>query len=780
MELVEGETIAARLRSGPLPVKTAHLYASQVAAALTEAHGKGIIHRDLKPGNIMVAKSGVKVLDFGLAKSGTDEMATANHMVLLGTPGYTAPEQREGKPADARTDIYSFGCVLYEMLTGGRVAAQRKRIPSRRLEKIVNRCLEENPGRRWQSAAELERELAGVTATGSRGKRMLAGVAALGLIAIVSIWAGLHLRPASQQLRVQQLTTNSAENPIWNAVISPDGKYLAYGDVTGIQVRLIRTGESYLLPRPRTLSSADAWFPAAWFPDGTRLLANSITSSTVTAWTVSLLGGSATRLRENAFAQSVSPDGSSIAFVTSKQIRTGENALNTRRILNSEIGIMSAEGGNARIVVPGDELTYFGSVRWSPDGKRIGYQRFHLANGYFTDYTIESCDLHGRTGSLISSARSDNGFSIDRKFPEDFGWLADGRVIYGLREPAPNSRDTNLWAINLDSATGKPAGRPQKLTNLAGFHIEGLTASVDGNRLLFESSSDQSYVYVARVGEHGQLMDGRRLTPDERYNSPYAWSSDSRAVVFISDRTGTFALYRQALDQDVPELIRTGPEKPGMARVSPDGIWVIYPIPKPGESSGESRLMRVPLRGGSPQVILERTRVTNFSCPYRTGAACVISESSTDGKQHVFSSLDPVSGMRHELFRITRKPVHWVVSPDGSRLAMIGDDQRGSIEIWSLAGQIEARFQIRGWPTPVTIDWAADGKTLFASHPGMIGSPSGPIGTTLLRVDFQGHAEAIWETRGARYAWAFASPDGKYLAIRGAMTARNAWLLENF
>src|SRR6185437_7868715 len=162
MELVEGDTIAARLKSGPLPLKTALLYASQTAAALSEAHGKGIIHRDLKPSNIMIAKSGVKVLDFGLAKSGTDQTATASHMVM-GTPGYMAPEQREGKPADARTDIYSFGCVLYEMLTGARVGSQRRRIPSRKLERIVSRCLEEDPGRRWQSAAELERELKRIT-----------------------------------------------------------------------------------------------------------------------------------------------------------------------------------------------------------------------------------------------------------------------------------------------------------------------------------------------------------------------------------------------------------------------------------------------------------------------------------------------------------------------------------------------------------------------------------------------------------------------------------------
>jgi serine/threonine protein kinase len=158
MELVEGETIAARLKSGPIPVKTALLYASQIADALTEAHGKGIVHRDLKPGNIMIAKSGVKVLDFGLAKSGADESVTGTGLAV-GTPAYMAPEQREGKPADARVDIYSFGFVLYEMLTGARLGAQRKRLPSRALEKIVSRCLETDRARRWQSAAELEREL---------------------------------------------------------------------------------------------------------------------------------------------------------------------------------------------------------------------------------------------------------------------------------------------------------------------------------------------------------------------------------------------------------------------------------------------------------------------------------------------------------------------------------------------------------------------------------------------------------------------------------------------
>src|SRR6266568_3785018 len=142
MELVEGETIAARLKSGPLPAKTVLPYASQIVSALVEAHGKGVVHRDLKPGNVMIAKSGVKVLDFGLAKLGQDETVTASGMVM-GTLAYMSPEQREGKLADDRSDIYSFGCVLYEMLTGGRVGSLRRRIPSRKLERTINRCLEE-------------------------------------------------------------------------------------------------------------------------------------------------------------------------------------------------------------------------------------------------------------------------------------------------------------------------------------------------------------------------------------------------------------------------------------------------------------------------------------------------------------------------------------------------------------------------------------------------------------------------------------------------------------
>jgi tetratricopeptide (TPR) repeat protein/predicted Ser/Thr protein kinase len=218
MELVEGETVATLLKNGPLPRKTALLYASQILAALAEAHGKGIVHRDLKPGNIMIAKSGVKVLDFGLAKSGQDETVTATHMVI-GTPAYMAPEQREGKPADVRSDIYSFGCVLYEMLTGGRIGAPRRRISSRALGRIVNRCLEGNPGRRWQSVGELEQELAKFTVHSSPWKIISAAAAILALGAVA--YAYLHRPPklTDKDTIVLADFDNKTGNPVFDETL---------------------------------------------------------------------------------------------------------------------------------------------------------------------------------------------------------------------------------------------------------------------------------------------------------------------------------------------------------------------------------------------------------------------------------------------------------------------------------------------------------------------------------------------------------------------------------
>jgi len=218
MELVEGETLAAQLKGGPLSMATALLYASQITSALSEAHAKGIVHRDLKPGNIMIGKSGVKVMDFGLAALEGDHTLTGEGR-LMGTPGYMAPEQREGKPADARTDLYALGWVLYEMLTGERAGMPRRRLRPRKLEDIVSRCLEEDPARRWQAAAELQPELAAVPEPRVRTRMAAAVAAVLALSAVAHIY--LHRAPklTSKDTIVLADFENKTGDPIFDQTL---------------------------------------------------------------------------------------------------------------------------------------------------------------------------------------------------------------------------------------------------------------------------------------------------------------------------------------------------------------------------------------------------------------------------------------------------------------------------------------------------------------------------------------------------------------------------------
>jgi len=202
-------------------------------------------------------------------------------------------------------------------------------------------------------------------------------------------------------------------------------------------------------------------------------------------------------------------------------------------------------------------------------------------------------------------------------------------------------------------------------------------------------------------------------------------------------------------------------------------------------SQSEShRFLRVPISGGAPQPLFETNGdYINFDCPRRPRAPCVVSTGSPDYKRFVFQSFDPINGSRHRLFEIAMSPeneLNWTVSPDALQIATTGADEKGRIEIRSFAGTVERTIEIKGWPNPRSIDWAADSKSVFISHFGLIDSPSGPIGATLLRVDFQGHVQPLWETRGGRLTYAVASPDGKYLAIRDSVTERNAWMIENF
>src|SRR6266849_3215383 len=199
MEYVEGAPLLSKEKPGPLPMEKAVEYAGQILSALDAAHRKGITHRDLKPANIMVTKHGIKLLDFGLARiaAGSADSTVTLPGEMMGTPAYMAPEQWEGKPGDARSDIYAFGCVLYEMLTGKRAGQERTPVEPAALEGVLGTCLAKDPEDRWQSARELKHALGwvvgqtrGLPNAQVRDLRHKVWIAVAGLLALVLIVTG--------------------------------------------------------------------------------------------------------------------------------------------------------------------------------------------------------------------------------------------------------------------------------------------------------------------------------------------------------------------------------------------------------------------------------------------------------------------------------------------------------------------------------------------------------------------------------------------------------------
>ena len=224
-----------------------------------------------------------------------------------------------------------------------------------------------------------------------RRTAQIAGALAAGLS--LTFFLSRHNSERERELRLRHLTTNNADNFIESSVVSPDGRYLLYGDEIGIHLRVIATGEAHTFDRPRALPDEDSWYPTAWYPDQTHFIAVSETLTTQgvipTSWTVSLLGDGATELRQKAIARSVSPDGSQVAFTS--------GGLDS----NQEIGIMGARGEDARIVNPGGEATAFQMVQWSPDGRRLFDVRTHWLGG-----SDESSKVQYRAAWVSSLARS--------------------------------------------------------------------------------------------------------------------------------------------------------------------------------------------------------------------------------------------------------------------------------------------------------------------------------------------------------------------------------------
>ena len=812
MELLEGRTLKYCILGKPLPMEQILDLGMQISDALDVAHEHAIIHRDIKPANLFVTRRGLaKVLDFGLAKlafSSTQGTAAAFSLPtssfedsvsgpgrLLGTIPYMSPEQVRGEQLDSRTDLFSFGAVLYEMTTGAMAFSDKTpgatiddilhhtpRPPSHlnpsippELERIISKALEKDRKLRYQnalelwtdlkrlkrdtdSAARLEIESSAGLALASRrlGKRVLAAVIAviaiLGLAVGFALWRwSVAARPVARLLLQRSVTANPPENPVYAAAISPDGRYLAYADVTGAFVRRLETGETHSLSLPEGFCYRCV--SLSWFPDGTTLAAVGPGESgeTTGIWAVSILGGAPRRLRDAAGRTSVSPDGAHIAYIGGRA--------------QSEIWVMGANGESPKKLLqgaPGDRLL---QLQWSPKGERIAYLKSHPGSE-MSKTSVESLPLAGGISTTFLAAPALSSFC----------WSSDGRIIYSMLEPPPNDKDMNLWALRVERSGANPSGVPQRITNWAGLSLLDLSVSVDGKHLVFVNAGPQSDVYLAELEGKGGLQP-RRFTLEGRNNVPSAWTRDGQALFFSSDRNGNWDLFRQRLLERSAQDFVLGPGDQTEPQLSPDAAWVLYwdSTPQAAGAPAPSRLLRIPVSRGAPEVVLEATRGASVRCAPRH-LPCILGELDKSKGELVFSSFDPLRGRTRELMRLAADvegvPA-WDLSPDGSAVAIVDlDEPKDDIRVVELENGSARTIAVGSSERLSGICWSADGKSWFVTGSSLRGS-------AIFQVRLDGAVSELWKSSTA-LASPLVSPDGKNLAFSSSTYNSNAWVIENF
>jgi Tol biopolymer transport system component len=623
MELLEGQSLRDRVSEGALPRRKAIDYAVQIAQGLAAAHARGIVHRDLKPDNIFLTTEGrAKILDFGLARTevlrteGTQTptvVGATQPGTVMGTVGYMSPEQVRGLPADHRSDIFSFGALLYEMLSGQRafhggsavetmnailkeeppdLSSLARALPPG-LERIVQHCLEKDPEQRFQSARDIAFDLETLTGSAvgrstpivARGRRKISpwlGVAAALALAAAAFLAGrrVSLSPADTAAGVggARFTKLTEEGGVESfPSLSPDGKTLVYVSAAdGDADIFIRRVGGYNPVNLTADSPGDDTGPV-FSLDGGRI---AYSSGLGGIFTMGATGESARRVSDIGYNPAWSPDGREIV-VGSEPVRHPLS----RSSSSSELWALDVGTGAKRRIPTGDAV----QPAWSPHGHRIAYWGLRAGKAGQRDIWTVAARGGGTPVSVTDDAFVDWS-------PV---WSRDGKHLYFSSD---RTGTMNLWRVAIDEESGRVSGAPEPITMPAAwsghysFSADGrqlafqvvdsrtdvariafdpgaggvrgspepvlkgsreaiaFDVSPDGNWLVFQQRGTQDDIFVAKIGGAGL----RQLTDDPFRDRGPSWSPDGKRITFYSNRTGRYEIWSVRPDGSALEPITTG------------------------------------------------------------------------------------------------------------------------------------------------------------------------------------------------------------------------------
>jgi DNA-binding winged helix-turn-helix (wHTH) protein/Tol biopolymer transport system component len=565
-------------------------------------------------------------------------------------------------------------------------------------------------------------------------------------------------------IKQRRLTASSEENPVLGAAISPDGRYLAFADKTGFYLRQIDSGETHSLSVPSGFNA----IPAGWYPDGSHLVAAWVDGPTASPglWQVSVIGGAPRKLVDNGQQPAISPNGSLIAFVKGPKHA-------------QEMWVMDGNGENPRRLVA-CPMCMFGVPAWSPDGSVLAYVVRQYSPDWKANTSVVLFDLRsGREETLFTSGGRQAEFGSVMELGDALVWTSDNRLVYSMSEPPPNQDDSNVWSVPLD-AHRHIAGTAVRLT-AAPDEVSGLSASADRKRITYTKNYLNPGVYITELSAGGtRLSTPQRLTLDNWRDYPFSWTADSKAVLFSSDRDGTFHIFKQRIDQSAPELLIGGDEETSLPRLAPDNSTVLFEVwPKLGApASSPRRVMRVSLAGGPPQPVLQHNELGNLQCARPPSDLCLYDLRSPT--QVSFFRFDPMTGNSEELPQLriqdeSSYAYNWTLSPDGKILATGKGkslQREPVINFTSVEDGSTRTVSAQAWAGINTIDFAADGRSVWASAYTNTGK------WALLNIDLQGHTRAMLEDSQIAIGWAIPAPDGKHLAFWKARGTSNVWMLE--